>query len=63
MYYFPLALLLGAPLAASDIAANLAVVIAGNIAGGSVLVALVYYVIYLRPERRGEQGQAQRAPA
>ena len=28
--------------------ANLAVVIAGNIVGGSVLVALVYHVIYRR---------------
>lgn len=27
-------------------------VIAGNIAGGSVLVGLVYYVIYLRPQRQ-----------
>jgi formate/nitrite transporter FocA (FNT family) len=27
---------------------NLAPVIAGNIVGGSVLVALVYWVIYLR---------------
>ncbi|MBK8065191.1 MAG: formate/nitrite transporter family protein [Betaproteobacteria bacterium] len=58
MYYFPLALLLkagGAPLPpgaeAIDVAsmfANLGPVIAGNIAGGSVLVALVYWVIYIR---------------
>lgn len=27
-------------------------VIAGNLVGGSVLVALVYHVIYIRAERR-----------
>jgi len=62
MYYFPLALLLkhgGAPLppgaeavTANAMFANLGPVIAGNIVGGSVLVALVYWIIYLRPERR-----------
>ena len=31
------------------LAANLVPVIAGNLLGGSVLVALVYYVIYQRP--------------
>jgi formate transporter len=49
MYFFPLAMLLGAPLGALDMAANLVPVIAGNIVGGSVLVALVYWTIYLRP--------------
>jgi formate/nitrite transporter len=52
MYYFPLAMLLGAPLGWSDFAHNLVPVIAGNIVGGSVLVALVYWVIYLRPTPR-----------
>jgi formate transporter len=33
--------------------ANLAPVILGNLFGGSVLVALVYWVIYLRPQRTG----------
>jgi formate transporter len=50
MYFFPLALLLGAPLAAGDLLASLVAVIAGNIVGGSVLVAGVYWAIYLRPE-------------
>jgi formate/nitrite transporter FocA (FNT family) len=31
---------------ASDIAGNLIPVIAGNIVGGSVLVALIYWLIY-----------------
>jgi formate/nitrite transporter len=53
MYFFPLAMLLGSPLGWADVARNLAPVIAGNLVGGSVLVALVYYVIYIRPERRG----------
>lgn len=49
MYFFPLAMLLGAPLSIGDMLANLLAVIAGNIVGGSVLVALVYWLIYLRP--------------
>ncbi len=58
MYFFPLALMLkwhgvalpeGAEsLGVADMFANLGPVIAGNIVGGSVLVALVYWVIYLR---------------
>ena len=38
MYFFPLALLLGAPLEWADIARNFIAVILGNLAGGSVLV-------------------------
>lgn len=51
MYFFPLAMLLGAPLTAADLLRNLGPVIAGNLVGGSVLVALVYWLIYLRPQR------------
>jgi formate transporter len=53
MYFFPLAMLLGAPLGWGDFAHNIVPVIAGNIVGGSVLVALVYYVIYIRTPRGG----------
>jgi len=64
MYFFPLALLLqqsgmALPAGAEVITVyamfrNLAPVIAGNIVGGSVLVALVYYVIYRRPAVSGQ---------
>ncbi len=50
MYFFPLAMALGAPISGADMLRNLVPVIAGNIVGGSVLVALVYWVIYLRPD-------------
>jgi formate/nitrite transporter len=53
MYFFPLAMMLqagaGEPVQAAWLWRNLVPVIAGNLVGGSVLVALVYYVIYLRP--------------
>jgi formate transporter len=48
MFFFPLAMLWGSPLGVADMLGNLAPVIAGNILGGSVLVAGVYWVIYLR---------------
>jgi formate/nitrite transporter FocA (FNT family) len=46
---FAVSRLLGAPLDALALLARWAAVIGGNIVGGSVLVALVYWVIYLRP--------------
>ena len=53
MYVIPLAMMLQAQAGhAADfgaLAGNLVPVIAGNLAGGSVLVALVYHVIYVRP--------------
>jgi formate transporter len=59
MYLMPLAMLLGAPIGALDMLLNLVPVIAGNLVGGSVLVALVYHVIYVRPSQRGaSQGVA-----
>jgi formate transporter len=55
MYLFPLAEMLkagaGQPVELAWLWRNLVPVIAGNLVGGSVLVALVYYVIYLRGER------------
>jgi len=59
MYLFPVAALLqaaaGAPLELSWLWTNLVPVIAGNLVGGSVLVALVYYVIYRRPAPRSSR--------
>jgi formate transporter len=61
MYLLPLALLLQASTGESvQLAAlwrNLVPVIAGNIVGGSVLVALVYHVIYRRGFRNTKDGQ------
>jgi formate transporter len=55
MYFFPLAMMLqtaaGEPVQVAWLWRNLVPVIAGNLVGGSVLVALVYYVIYRRPAR------------
>jgi formate/nitrite transporter FocA (FNT family) len=55
MYFLPLAMMLqaaaGEAVQFSGLWRNLVPVIAGNIVGGSVLVAFVYYVIYLRPAR------------
>jgi formate transporter len=48
MYLFPLAMLLERSADLSWLWTNLVPVIAGNLVGGSVLVALVYYVIYRR---------------
>lgn len=48
MYLFPLALLLGAPVSGTDIAGNLLCVVAGNVVGGAVVVAGIYWVVYLR---------------
>ena len=62
MYFFPMALLLQASgsysqnglhdITTSDIAGNLIPVIAGNIIGGSVLVALIYWLIYRKNIKR-----------
>jgi formate/nitrite transporter FocA (FNT family) len=69
MYFIPLGMMLqaaaGQPVELLGLARNLVPVIAGNLVGGSVLVALVYYVIYrwpvrttstLEPSRRASEG-------
>ncbi len=63
MYFFPLAMLLkwhglalppgGDAITVAGMLGNLGPVIAGNIVGGSVLVALVYWVIYRRGRTPG----------
>jgi len=62
MYLMPLGMLLGAPIGVLDMLLNLAPVVAGNLVGGSVLVALVYHVIYVRPARRAPSQAAPGAP-
>lgn len=64
MYFFPLALLLkagsevlpagGEVITVYAMFRNLGPVILGNIVGGSVMVALVYHVIYRRPAQTGK---------
>ena len=69
MYFIPLGMMLqaagGQPVELAGLARNLGPVIAGNLVGGSVLVALVYYVIYrwplratstLAPSRKASEG-------
>jgi formate transporter len=62
MYLIPLAMMLQeASGHTADFGAlwrNLVPVIAGNIVGGSVLVALVYHVIYVRPRGKEERPHA-----
>jgi formate/nitrite transporter len=62
MYFLPLAMMLqaaaGEPVQVSGLWTNLVPVIAGNLVGGSVLVALVYHVIY----RRGTRDAAGEEP-
>ena len=63
MYLIPLAMMLkstsaalppgGEAIGVMGLAENLVPVIAGNLVGGSVLVALVYHIIYRRPDRSG----------
>jgi formate transporter len=54
MYFLPLGWLLDTPgVTGAATIANLVPVTLGNIVGGSVLVALVYWVCYLRPAKSG----------
>jgi formate transporter len=59
MFFLPLAMLLGAPIDARSAIASQLPVIAGNLVGGSVLVALVYWTIYLRARHAEGPGSGQ----
>jgi formate/nitrite transporter FocA (FNT family) len=52
MYFLPIGMMLtlasAAPIALDGVMSNLLVVTIGNILGGTVLVALVYWSVYLR---------------
>lgn len=58
MYLLPVAMLHGGSFDLAGLAVNLLVVTAGNVAGGGVFVALVYWVIYLRGQGRAGSGRA-----
>ncbi|MFO1219980.1 MAG: formate/nitrite transporter family protein [Burkholderiaceae bacterium] len=62
MYFLPLAMLLGAPLGVAELLRNLGPVIAGNVVGGSVLVAMVYWLIYLRRGAAPPSARTDRPP-
>ncbi len=50
MYLIPIAMLIGdSGISVGDVAANLLPVTLGNVIGGGVLVALTYWLIYIRP--------------
>jgi formate transporter len=54
LYYFAMALLLApqeSALLLGGMLRNIVAVVIGNVIGGSVLVGLVYYLIYIRPPR------------
>lgn len=55
MYFLPIGMLLaadgGQPIEMAGAVTNLVLVTAGNIIGGTILVALVYWFVYLRSER------------
>ena len=60
MYIIPLAMLLqpdGGPITWAGFFHNMIPVLAGNLVGGSVLVALVYWLIYIRPARTADDGK------
>ncbi len=56
MYFLPMGALLAAgsaaPIGLGEMAGNLLVVTAGNLVGGTILVALVYWFVYLRNDPR-----------
>lgn len=53
-FLLPLAMLWQAPLSLAQVLGNLFWVTLGNVLGGTLLVAGVYWLAYLRPERRAK---------
>ena len=64
MYFLPIGMALAAgtaaPFSLIDAVSNLALVTVGNIFGGTVLVALVYWAVYLRMPRKDHGADAQK---
>ncbi|MEW6690785.1 MAG: formate/nitrite transporter family protein [Pseudomonadota bacterium] len=63
MYFIPLGMLLAGEANWAGLAANLVPVTLGNILGGSVMVALVYYLIYRSPRLAEPRSGAERTRA
>ena len=63
MYFLPIGIALAAgsaaPLSVSGAFSNLMLVTIGNMLGGTVLVALVYWFVYLRGEGEGHSANVQ----
>jgi formate/nitrite transporter len=63
MYFLPIGWALAAgtsaPLSVTDAVSNLALVTIGNILGGTILVALVYWFVYLRAEGEGDSANVR----
>ncbi len=60
MFLIPAGWLHGAQVTAGGLIANLAPVTIGNVIGGGVFVAGVYWVVYLRKDSRGREGTSER---
>ncbi len=64
MYFLPVGLALTAsgasPISLGDVITNLELVTLGNILGGTVLVAMVYWFVYLRQEGKGLEASGER---
>jgi formate/nitrite transporter FocA (FNT family) len=63
MYFLPIGIALAAgspaPISVAGSVGNLVWVTIGNILGGTVLVALVYWFVYLRAEGNGASARVQ----
>jgi formate/nitrite transporter FocA (FNT family) len=63
MYFLPIGIVLAAggpaPLSVLGALSNLVLVTIGNILGGTLLVALIYWFVYLRGEREGHSAHVR----
>jgi formate/nitrite transporter len=63
MYFLPIGIVLAAggpaPLSVLGALSNLALVTIGNILGGTILVALIYWFVYLRVEGEGDSARVR----
>jgi formate/nitrite transporter FocA (FNT family) len=63
MYFLPIGIMLAAggpaPLSVLGALSNLVLVTIGNILGGTLMVALIYWFVYLRAEGEGHSARVQ----